>query len=258
MRLLPSRVLRYLLPMVRATDVLEELRHLPVTDVSKLLGDRPLLVLAPHPDDESLGCGGLIAECHARGQEVRVLVLTDGSRSHPHSREYPPARLAALRMDEARAAVVELGLAADRIDFLGLLDGHAPLHGPSFRAAATRIAQHARAHAVGTICTTWPHDPHHDHLAAYRLARLAAGELGAKLLCYPVWGWTLPSTAWLPATRIDGARLDIAHHLPAKRRAIACHRSQIGDLIRDDPGGFRASPELLAIFDQPFEIFLES
>lgn len=258
MRLLPSRLLRYLSPMARATDVLDSLRRLPLTDLNKLLGDRAVLVLAPHPDDESLGCGGLIAECRARGVDVRVLVLTDGSRSHPHSREYPPARLAALRMNEARAAVAELGLAADRIDFLGLSDGRAPLHGPSFRAAAMRIASHMRAHAVGTICTSWPHDPHHDHLAAYRLARLAAGEVGAKLLCYPVWGWTLPPTVWLPAARLRGARLDIARHLPAKRRAIACHRSQVAGLIHDDPTGFRASPEFLAIFDQPFEVFIDS
>ena len=258
MGLLPSHLLRHLRPMVRASDMLDGLRRLPLTDLSKLLGDRPVLVLAPHADDESLGCGGLIAECRARGQDVRVLVLTDGTRSHPRSREYPRARLAALRMDEARAAVAQLGLAADRIDFLGLPDGKAPLRSRRLRTVAGQIADHARAHAVGTICTTWPHDPHRDHLAAYRLGQLAANEVGAKLLCYPVWGWTLPPTAWLPAMQIGGARLDIARHLPAKRRAIACHRSQVSDLIRDDPTGFRTSAEFLAIFDQPFEVFITS
>lgn len=255
---MPSRLLRYFLLMVRATDVLDGLRRLPLTDLKKLVGERPVLVLAPHPDDESLGCGGLIAECRARGQDVRVLVLTDGSASHPHSREYPPARLVGLRMDEARAAVAELGLPADGIDFLGLPDGRAPVHATRLHTVAARIAAYARAHAIGTICTSWPHDPHHDHLAAYRLGRLAAREIGAKLLCYPVWGWTLPATAWLPAARVSGWRVDITRHLPAKRRAIACHRSQVTDLIRDDPAGFRTAPEFLAIFDQPFEVFIES
>ena len=55
-----------------------------------------------------------------------------------------------------------------------------------------------------------------------------------------------------------GARLDIARHIPAKRRAIACHRSQLTDLIHDDPTGFRMSPEFLANFDQPFEVFIEA
>lgn len=244
--------------MVRATDVLRTLRSLPLADPRELIGERPVLVLAPHPDDESLGCGGLIAECRARGHEVRVLVLTDGTGSHRHSREYPPLRLAALRMEEARAAVAELGLAADAIDFLGLPDGGAPLRGPRLRAVAEQVADHARVHGIGAICTTWTHDPHRDHVAAYRAGRLAAKEIGARLLSYPVWGWTLPATCWLPAARIGGARFDIARHLAAKRRAIAHHRSQLAGLIRDDPAAFQLSPEFLSIFDQPFEVFIEA
>lgn len=243
--------------MMRASDVLESLHRLPQVDLRQLLGDKPVLVLAPHPDDESLGCGGTIAECCSHKQDVWVLVLTDGSRSHPHSKEYPPARLAELRTAEARAATAELGVAADHIGFLGLRDGNAPLHGLRLRAVATEIARFAKHHEVHTIFTTWQHDPHRDHLAAYRIGRLAARMTGAKLLCYPVWGWTLPPSSWLRATRISGARIDITRQLAAKRRAIQCHRSQVSGLIRDDPTGFRATPEFLANFDQPFEFFLD-
>ena len=107
---LPARIRRFFQPMVRVSTVLQGLRDLPVEDSRAVLGAEPLLVLAPHPDDESLGCGGLIAEHHARGHDVHVLVLTDGTGSHPHSREYPPTRLAALRMGEARDAIRALGL----------------------------------------------------------------------------------------------------------------------------------------------------
>jgi LmbE family N-acetylglucosaminyl deacetylase len=137
---LPARIRRYLQPMVRVSTVLQALRDLPVEDSRAVLGEEPLLVLAPHPDDESLCCGGLIAEHHARGHDVHVMVLTDGTGSHPHSREYPPARLAALRMQEAREAISALGLPEDRIEFLGLRDGHAPLSGKELNDAAARVA----------------------------------------------------------------------------------------------------------------------
>ncbi len=230
---IPGGLRRYVQPVARAGAVLDALRDLPVTTPQALLGERPILVLAPHPDDESLGCGGLIAECQASGRPVYVLVLTDGAGSHPRSREYPAERLVSLRADEARAAVASLGLPEDRIDFLGLPDGHAPLRGSQLQVVAQRIAAHARAREVGTICTTWPHDPHRDHRAAYRLGARVAREIGAKLLCYPVWGWTVPPMAWLPAIPISGARLDIATYLAVKRRAIACHRSQ---MTESDPG----------------------
>jgi len=255
---LPARLRRYLRPMVRAGAVLDALRDLPVADSGTVLGAEPVLVLAPHPDDESLGCGGLMAEHYARGHDVHVMVLTDGAGSHPRSREYPPARLVALRMAEARAAIAALGLPEDRIDFLGLPDGHAPLNGRRLKEAASRVAAHAISRGVRTICTTSPHDPHRDHRAAYRLGQLVAREVGARLLLYPVWTWTLPPTAWVSKMRVRGARLDIARHVTAKRRSIACHRSQITDLIRDDPTGFRMSPEFLAIFDWPFEVFVDA
>jgi LmbE family N-acetylglucosaminyl deacetylase len=249
---------RYVRPMVRAGEVLKALDALPIVAPEVLLGKAPVLVLAPHPDDESLGCGGLIAHCHARGQDVSVLVLTDGSRSHPGSRKYDASRLARLRQEEARAAVAALGLSADQIHFLGLPDGQAPVRGRGLREAAALVAAHARRHTVGTICTTWLHDPHHDHRAAYRVGELAARQIGAHLFSYPIWGWTLPSDTWLPAAPIRGARLDIARHLAAKRCAIDCHRSQTTDLIRDDPDGVRLTPEFLAIFARPFEVFIEA
>jgi len=80
--------------------------------------------------------------------------------------------------------------------------------------------------------------------------------VGARLLGYPVWTWSLPPTGWLPDAPLRGARLDITRHLAAKRSAIACHRSQLTDLIQDDPSGFRLSPAFMAIFEWPFEVFI--
>ena len=68
-------------------------RQLPVAPLEALVGDKGLVVVAPHPDDESLGCGGLIAEARRLGRAVRLVVVTDGCGSHTHSALYPPERL---------------------------------------------------------------------------------------------------------------------------------------------------------------------
>jgi hypothetical protein len=68
---------------VRAEQYFEALRMCPVTTTRELTEGRPFVVLSPHPDDETLGTGGLIAEACTRGQEVDVIVVTDGSGSHP-------------------------------------------------------------------------------------------------------------------------------------------------------------------------------
>ena len=257
MHLLPGRLMRYVRFMLPAGDVIAALRDLPVVDVQELLGnDGPVLVVAPHPDDESLGCGGLIATCCARGREVHVLIVTDGSGSHPRSRAFPPPRLAALRADEARQAVGALGVPPDRLTCLGIRDGAAPHAGHGLRDGVQGIASYARRHGIGTICATWKHDPHPDHVAAYRMASGAAQQTGARLLSYPVWGWTLPNRAWLPVEAVSGARIDITPHLEAKRRAIACHRSQISDLIDDDPTAFRLQPDFLALLTGRYEVFI--
>ena len=54
---------------------------LPLGDLDAVIGPGGLVVVAPHPDDESLGCGGFIAESCQRGQPPMVLVLTDGTGS---------------------------------------------------------------------------------------------------------------------------------------------------------------------------------
>lgn len=241
---------------MRAAEAHAAMRALPVADLDAIDGGRTALVLAPHPDDESLGCGGLIAEACARGRPPLVLVLTDGAGSHPRSRAYPPARLAAVREAEARAAAAALGLPSGRIGFLRLPDTAAPTSGAGFDAAVRAILARAAGAGCGVLLAPWRHDPHCDHEAAHLMAAEAARRGGLPHLAYPVWGWTLPDDAVLPGDAPAGWRLDVARHLPAKRRAIAAHASQHGGLITDDPTGFRLPPTFLAMFNQPFETYL--
>jgi LmbE family N-acetylglucosaminyl deacetylase len=234
-------------------------------------GPGGILVLAPHPDDESIGCGGLIAECAAQGRLVRVVVLTDGAASHPASPSYPAPRLAALRQEETRAAVAELGLDPARdLSFLGQPDTRLPAAGAGLDAAVAALLRRLEADGApppAAVLTTWGHDPHTDHKAARAIGGALARALPSRprFFAYPVWGWAfahpIPGFPTPPepdlSETLRGHRLAIDRHLAAKRRAVAAHRSQTTALIADDPGGFRLTPESLALAFRPFELFLE-
>ena len=90
------------------------------------------MVLAPHPDDESLGCGGMIAAACEAGTPPVVVFITDGAASHPGSRRFDATARRDIREQEARRAAAVLGLAEDRLVFLRLPDGAAPHEGPAF------------------------------------------------------------------------------------------------------------------------------
>ena len=100
------------------------------TTDSRLTALRPIdlgandrvIVVAAHPDDETLGAGGLIAECFALGIPLEVIVVTDGAASHPSSPSADPAALAAIRAAEAREAINILA-PGTAVTLLGFPDG---------------------------------------------------------------------------------------------------------------------------------------
>lgn len=242
--------------MISAAQAFEAMAALPVVPLHAVTGGKPALILAPHADDESLGCGGLIAAASAAGHPPFVLILTDGTGSHPNSRAYPPSRLKSVREQEASDAVGILGLPPGRIGFLGLRDTAAPMEGDGFEAAVAAILSFVERTEAASILSPWQHDPHCDHLAAHLMASEAVARCRVRHLAYPIWGWTLPPDTRLPGPAPRGMRLDIAEHLAVKRRAIAAHASQYGGLIQDDPDGFQLPSNLLEVFNQSYETFL--
>ena len=228
----------------------------PFAPLHAVTRGRPVLILAPHADDESLGCGGLIAASVADGVMPMVLILTDGSQSHPNSPSFPPDRLVATREQEALDAVVALGLPAQRLQFLRLPDAAAPTTGPAFDLAVQAILDVARHNGAETILAPWEHDPHCDHEAAHLMAEAVSHRTGMTRWAYPVWGWTLPDEHALPGPLPLGVRVDITQFIPQKRQAVASHATQYSDLITDDPSGFRLPPSLLSVFDRPYETFI--
>lgn len=218
------------------------------------------LVVAPHPDDETLGCGGAIALLCSLGCDVRVLVISDGTLSHPRSRRYPAAKLRTLREAESRSALTVLGV-EHPVAFLRLPDGSIPTPGKAgFEQAVDRCCDYLATFAPKTIFLPWRGDPHADHRATWQLIYTALSKLGRspRILEYPIWDWDPHQRSDLPLPdQVRGWRLDISTVLELKLQAIAAYRSQTTDLIDDDPEGFRLTPEMLANFIHPWEVYLE-
>lgn len=181
---------------------------------------RALIILAPHPDDDVLGCGRLIVAARAAGVRIVVVALTDGQASHPGSRRWPPAALGRLRRGEMRRGLARLGAGRVPLHFLGGQDGAL-----AETAAPLRLRRLLHAIGTGAVAVTSPRDHHPDHQAAWALAHAVAGRRW-PVLGYAVWS---RSGDGQRARRPGGA---------AKRRAIAAHRSQLGSYVADDPGGF--------------------
>lgn len=215
-----------------------------------LLADAPaLVVIAPHPDDETLGCGALIHEAACRGLPTRIICVTTGNRSHPRSQSHPPAVLAALRRAEFEAAVDLLSPDARR-HWLGHDDCGLP-EDPAGLARELDVLCPQGA----LVLTTWQGDPHIDHQrTAMAAGRLCARRGDLRLLSYPVWG-RFPETLPQPAGRL--IRLSATPGaLARKAAALTCHRSQMTPLIADDPGGFVMSAGHQAHFLTEPEIYL--
>ena len=241
---------------MRVGDYLEAIRHLPVISREDLTGGAPIIVLSPHPDDETLGLGGLIAQACEAGQPVHVVVLTDGAGSHPNSFEYPPSRLVEVRKAEVAAAGTILGLDQACVHHLDLPDTRAPSQRADFDSAVAFISDLAARTGARHLFVTWGRDPHCDHEAAAAVAAaVRSGSTDLRLWSYPIWGWHLNPDHDLPGTP-QGFRIDISAERGVKQQAIAAHKSQMSSLIEDDPTGFRFTEETLAPFTGPYEYVL--
>jgi LmbE family N-acetylglucosaminyl deacetylase len=241
-----------------AGELLAAARSFPISTLQERLGDGGLVVIAPHPDDESLACGGLIASACELGRPTRIIVVSDGTGSHPNSKTHPEQELRNLREAEALQAARELGLDSRDVAFLRLPDRFVPSEGPSAEQAVAKILACLKAVDARALFVSWRHDPHADHQASYRLARAAQrGGPNVKLYEYTVWGAALTPTTVVEEPG-DCFRIDITSWKVKKQRAIAAHRSQTTDLIKDDPAGFCLTAADLARFDHPHEFFFES
>lgn len=202
--------------VARAKPLVPERAWPALLSLRSLTGDGPVvgtpgfhrvLVLAPHPDDEAVGCGGLMALLADAGAEVDVVFATDGeaTRGAPSA----PAATAASRRREAEAACRTLGARPPR--FLGLSDGALGSHldelARSVRAVAGELSPDA-------VLVPWFGDGHDDHRAMSEAVARAGLADDVEVWAYETW-------TPLPANRV----VDVSRVIARKERAIAAHET---------------------------------
>lgn len=203
-------------------------RRFPELDLASCPG---LLVVAPHPDDETLGLGATAALLRDRGVDVQVVSVSDGGAAHPGLSPFDRNRLEHTRRSELRRAVGILRIGEPIC--LGLPDGELCDHEPQLADVLTEIL---RSRPPGTWCsTTWRGDGHCDHEAVGRAAALAAAQTGAVLLEYPVWMWHWavpgdPAVPWQSARTVPLTRSAVGR----KQLAAQSFRSQFDPITPDE------------------------
>lgn len=180
---------------------------------------RRVLVLAPHYDDEVLGCGGLLARLAARGARVRVLFLTDGAAAV--GPDEPPADHAARRRRESDAALAVLGL--DEAAHLDLPDAALERH-------RDELAESIRREIVDLtpdlLLVPSPLESTGDHRAAFAALHAVLGTVrpgdpladavrDLRVLAYEVNHPAHPDVL-----------VDVSGELERLRAAMACYTSQ--------------------------------
>ena len=195
----------------------------------QLLGG-PVVIVAPHMDDEALACGGMIAKLPDK-RATHIIYVTDGMKSPAPiipGRDEITGDLSRVRMQESMAAMKLLGVPEANLHFLCLPEARVRDHVPQLRQLLR-----TKLHSLEPACIFVPfrYDRHPDHLAVNHVvvSELAQGNLEARLIEYFVYyRWRL-----MPKRDIRKYirprflyKLDISDVAEKKRQALNCFESQ--------------------------------
>lgn len=205
-------------------------RPLPPLNLTSCSG---LVVIAPHPDDETLGLGATTAQLVASGVNVQLVSVSDGGDARPGAPRPDRTRLETTRRHELRRATGILGVGP--AVSLGLPDGQLANHEERLTDLLVKILEGA---APRTWCAaSWRGDGHPDHEAVGRAAAIACERAGVVLVEYPVWMWhwaspTDPAVPWDRAYVVPVS----AWAVNRKHCAAQCFTSQL------EPGSDGSAP----------------
>lgn len=218
------------------------LHTLPTVELSEF---DALVVLAAHPDDETLGAGGTLARAAREGLRVTVVCVTDGAASHPMS-EVAPRRAA-----ELRRALQSLGLARPPM-FLDYPDGAVR---ENRAAIARRLGSLLADTSANTlVLSPWTGDGHRDHRVLGEIAVEASLTAGTTLWQYPIWmwHWGAPDHPDVPWNRF--AALPLAGG--DRRAALAASAAYESQRESADGGAPILHEGFLAHFDRAVDYFV--
>lgn len=213
-------------------------KDIPVTSLG------PILIASPHPDDETLGCGGLIARCAAQGCSITVLAITNGEASHPGDRAWQE-KLGEIRKNEQYSALKTLGLAEPDVVSLGLPDGGLEQLGDEqYKQLEARILEVMQARGIRTVFVPAVDDCHSDHrMTARLLAAVALSHPVEHFFSYQIWPPEV-RPPWVVASEYEYLH-DIADLISLKRDAVYQHRSQLNAIDPAHNEGFKMPEALL-------------
>ncbi|MFH7030255.1 MAG: PIG-L deacetylase family protein [Heteroscytonema crispum UTEX LB 1556] len=206
------------------------------------------MVFSPHQDDETFGCGGMIALKREHNVPVTVAFLTDGRGSDPQIKD----KIIEIRKQEAVTALKILGVESSEIHFLEKQDGTLPdLETQERQKTIEQITKLLKFYKPEEVYVPHRKDCHKDHEATYELVKEAIAQAGmeVELLQYPIWMfWRAPIFILLKLQDIAAAyRVPIDSVQDKKYRAIASYSSQLEGL----PNGF------VKQFSGSYEIFFK-
>lgn len=203
-----------------------QLDNVPVINTQTLVppGARAV-VIAPHPGDEVVTCGGLLQLLSALGHPLQLISITDGSASHPGSQQWSEKRLSVFRPQESVEALRRLGLPMHSLKWIrgGFTDNALA---ERERQLSEFIARYLRPGDV--VFSTWREDGNIDHDAVGRASAHAAALVGAVFNEVPVWAWHWPTrdSSLLPWHRARKLRLD-TWTVARKSHATHAYASQL-------------------------------
>jgi LmbE family N-acetylglucosaminyl deacetylase len=230
--------------------VLDRAKTAPFIAIDTLIPGHGVLVISPHPDDETLGCGQALSAAAHAGHGVGIVLMTQGEGSHPNSSAYPGEALKKLRVAEFMGALNDL-VPHGGIDVLQLnLPDAGDENSDISDSVVSMIVDLALRIRASCVWTTWRGDPHCDHVLASALAAKVSSRLNVPLWSYLVWGR-------FGQRDVPAGLFRFADDQAARRKikAMSHYKSQLTSLIEDDPEGFRMPDQLVAHFASHPELF---
>ena len=218
-----------------------------------LEGIRRVLIVAPHPDDEILGCAGLMQHIYAYDPKIDIIIIavTNGTASHPHSRLYSAEQLNQIRPQETLTALHVLQLDNVQRIAVNIQDGEIQ---QSQSRLHDFLKQYISPHDL--LISTYEKDGHPDHEYTAHVVKDIAHQFQLRHLQVLIWAWHWaqpndPQIDWEHAYRLDLSHTD----LEKKRQAIDCFQSQ----IEPDPTTQAAAILSANTIDRilmPYEVYL--
>jgi len=218
----------------------------------ELFRSKRVVIVAPHPDDEVLGCGGLMQQLIELNCKILILAVSNGTQSHPNSTKYSPDQLNILRPQESLAALNCLGVAesAEHIA-LDLQDGQIHLQTDQLWQGLAQVVS-----ADDILICSYAFDGHPDHEAVGKTVQAYAKA--QQLPCFHVliwaWHWAKPLDSRIDWNRAKAYSLT-EEQITKKHQAMMQFKTQ---LEPDETTGNMAvlSPSTIDRLLMPYEVYL--